>query len=607
MRKIGLVISAILLAVSILFAVQRVKGDEAARGLYPVAQKAAEVISKNGLGTGEEYQKFINDCNQAISNRNARKCEKLADQASDIRQEAEKLGKSLKSGQEILQKYVEYPSALESISELKDKKEKLEQDLSDLTKALEEKDGDQVDDLSKEIKKVVLQLNEELKDKTYAYMEATQQKSFEEPTGEVVREVYNNWFTRGIERYHNDEEYAEAYLWTEKAAKLKELYKGIYQNPTIALSDASLNGNDGSITVTFPSGAPEITADMGNLYVEEYDPDGNMVSCKVTDVQKVEEESKINVYLLNYGTSFGATGNPVETAHITVDRTQIDRSNFSTIDWTPVNFELGDALFNLLTEASQESGKSVVFVFVADADVTTNSFYYRSSEMDVDDIVRAAQMNDISIWVNDAYSYMGYDELGELIEWTGGGYLGDYGERIFGMGTYPEYLADYVSRIAGDQTYKIQYESQMDEKISPLEDRIVSVTLLDKALYCNQTRYWSDSDRSELKAIEEAPTHVATVQETTAAAEDEDYIFPDSDRRYLTDTEVMALSDWEKKIARNEIYARHGRKFKSDELQMYFNSKSWYVPSIEPTAFNDENMLNEVERYNTKLISKYEK
>ena len=186
MRKNGLVISAILLAVSILFAVQRVKGDEAARGLYPVAQKAAEVISKNGLGTVEEYQKFINDCNQAISNRNARKCEKLADQASDIRQEAEKLGKSLKSGQEILQKYVEYPSALESISELKDKKEKLEQDLSDLTKALEEKDGDQVDDLSKEIKKLVLQLNEELKNKSYAYMEATQQKIFEEPTGEVL-------------------------------------------------------------------------------------------------------------------------------------------------------------------------------------------------------------------------------------------------------------------------------------------------------------------------------------------------------------------------------------------------------------------------------------
>ena len=605
MRKIGLVISAILLAVSILFAVQRVKGDEAARGLYPVAQKAAEVISKNGLGTVEEYQKFINDCNQAISNRNARKCEKLADQASDIRQEAEKLGKSLKSGQEVLQKYAEYPSALEGISGLKDKKEELEQDLSDLSKALEEKDGDQVDDLSKEIKKVALQLNEELKDKAYACMEGAQKVSFEEPTGVTVDDIYNNWLTRGIDSYYNKEEYAEAYLWATKALELKKLYKGIYQNPTIALSDASLDGNDGSITVTFPSGAPEITADMDNLYVEEYDSDGNMALCKVTDIQKVNEESQINVYLLNYGTSFGTTGNPVETAHITVDRTQIDSSKFSTIDWTPVNVGFGDAVFNLLAEASQESGKSVVFVFVADADVTTNSFYYRSSEMDVDDIVRAAQMNDISIWVNDAYSYMGYDELGELIEMTGGGYLGDYGERIFGMGTYPEYLADYVSRIAGDQTYKIKYESQMDEKISPLEDRIVSVTLLDKDLYCNQTRYWDDSDRKEIKAIEEATTY--EVGETTAAAEDEDYIFPDSDRRYLTDAEVMALSDWEKKIARNEIYARHGRKFKSDELQMYFNSKSWYVPSIEPTAFNDENMLNEVERYNTKLISKYEK
>ena len=605
MRKIGLVISAILLAVSILFAVQRIKGDEAARELYPVAQKAAEVISKNGLGTVEEYQKFINDCNQAISNRNARKCEKLADQASDIRQEAEKLGKSLKSGQEVLQKYAEYPSALEGISGLKDKKEELEQDLSDLSKALEEKDGDQVDDLSKEIKKVALQLNEDLKDKAYACMEGAQKVSFEEPTGVTVDDIYNNWLTRGIDSYYNKEEYAEAYLWAKKALELKELYKGIYQNPTIALSDASLDGNDGSITVTFPSGAPEITADMDNLYVEEYDSDGNMALCKVTDIQKVNEESQINVYLLNYGTSFGATGNPVETAHITVDRTQINSSKFSVIDWTPVNFGFGDAVFNLLAEASQESGKSVVFVFVADADVIANSFYYRSSEMDVDDIVKAAQMNDISIWVNDAYSYMGYDELGELIEMTGGGYLGDYGERIFGMGTYPEYLADYVSRIAGDQTYKIKYESQMDEKISPLEDRIVSVTLLDKDLYCNQTRYWDDSDRKEIKAIEEATTY--EVGETTAAAEDEDYIFPDSDRRYLTDTEVMALSDWEKKIARNEIYARHGRKFKSDELQMYFNSKSWYVPSIEPTAFNDENMLNEVERYNTKLISKYEK
>lgn len=606
MRKIGLVISAILLAVSILFAVQRVKGDEAARGLYPIAQKAAEVISKNGLGTVEEYQKFINDCNQAISNRNARKCEKLADQASDIRQEAEKLGKSLKSGQEILQKYAEYPSALEGISELKDKKEKLEQDLSDLTKALEEKDGDQVDDLSKEIKKVVLQLNEDLKDKAYACMEGAQKVSFEEPTGVTVDDIYNNWLTRGIDSYYNKEEYAEAYLWAKKALELKKLYKGIYQNPTIALSDASLDGNDGSITVTFPSGAPEITADMDNLYVEEYDSDGNMALCKVTDIQKVNEESKINVFLLNYGTSFGATGNPVETAHITVDRTQINSSKFSVIDWTPVDFGLGDATFNLLTEASKEPGKSVVFVFVADMDVARNPYYYRNRDIVANDILKAAQMNGIPIWINDAYSCLDYVELGELIEVTGGGYLGDYGERIFSMGMYPEYLADYVSRISGSQTYKIKYESQMDNQTNP-ENRLVSVTLLDKALYCNQTKYWNDSDRSELKAIEEAPAYVLTVQETTAAAEDEDYIFPDSDRRYLTDTEVMALSDWEKKIARNEIYARHGRKFKSDELQMYFNSKSWYVPSIEPTAFNDENMLNEVERYNTKLISKYEK
>ena len=39
-------------------------------------------------------------------------------------------------------------------------------------------------------------------------------------------------------------------------------------------------------------------------------------------------------------------------------------------------------------------------------------------------------------------------------------------------------------------------------------------------------------------------------------------------------------------IARNEIYARHGRKFNDSELQAYFNSKSWYKGTVNPEDFS---------------------
>ena len=84
-----------------------------------------------------------------------------------------------------------------------------------------------------------------------------------------------------------------------------------------------------------------------------------------------------------------------------------------------------------------------------------------------------------------------------------------------------------------------------------------------------------------------------------------DYIFPDSSERYLRSEEITPLSAVEKMYARNEIYARHGRKFNDSELDNYFRSKSWYSPTIAPEDFSDD-MLNEYEKANIALISSYE-
>src|SRR6185369_16931641 len=57
------------------------------------------------------------------------------------------------------------------------------------------------------------------------------------------------------------------------------------------------------------------------------------------------------------------------------------------------------------------------------------------------------------------------------------------------------------------------------------------------------------------------------------------------------------------KALRNEIYARNGRPFKSEELNSLFHSCGWYAPKED---YSDE-FLNEFEKKNLKFISDYEK
>lgn len=82
----------------------------------------------------------------------------------------------------------------------------------------------------------------------------------------------------------------------------------------------------------------------------------------------------------------------------------------------------------------------------------------------------------------------------------------------------------------------------------------------------------------------------------------EEYVFPYSDTHYLTEYDVGAKTKGELRIARNEIYARHGRKFNDKNLQNYFDSKSWYIGYIEPDSFVESDVLNEVEKENIRLI-----
>lgn len=84
------------------------------------------------------------------------------------------------------------------------------------------------------------------------------------------------------------------------------------------------------------------------------------------------------------------------------------------------------------------------------------------------------------------------------------------------------------------------------------------------------------------------------------AAADE-YIFPTSSSSLLYDSQFEGMTREMLRLGRNEIYARHGRRFNDQALQQYFDSKSWYHGTIAPGDFN-ESVLNTWERRNVQLI-----
>ncbi|MBQ9232711.1 MAG: YARHG domain-containing protein [Lachnospiraceae bacterium] len=106
----------------------------------------------------------------------------------------------------------------------------------------------------------------------------------------------------------------------------------------------------------------------------------------------------------------------------------------------------------------------------------------------------------------------------------------------------------------------------------------------------------------------EATTQAATesTTETTTEAEKKEYMLENSSTEYITASDLTGFTEEQCRIARNEIYARHGRMFDDDELQAYFYSCSWYVGRIAPSEF-DESVLSSVERANLDVIIAYEK
>lgn len=73
------------------------------------------------------------------------------------------------------------------------------------------------------------------------------------------------------------------------------------------------------------------------------------------------------------------------------------------------------------------------------------------------------------------------------------------------------------------------------------------------------------------------------------------FLLPGSASIYLTEEDLEGLSLGELRLARNEIYARHGLIFKDKDLTNYFKAKGYYYPrekAVPDTALNQYEIAN---------------
>lgn len=97
--------------------------------------------------------------------------------------------------------------------------------------------------------------------------------------------------------------------------------------------------------------------------------------------------------------------------------------------------------------------------------------------------------------------------------------------------------------------------------------------------------------------------------ENSQESANSDYIIVGSDSRFISESELEGLTADELCLARNEIFARHGRIFTTDWIHKYFIGKSWYKEKYSPSEFDNvvDSLFNKYEKENIKIIKGYEK
>lgn len=127
--------------------------------------------------------------------------------------------------------------------------------------------------------------------------------------------------------------------------------------------------------------------------------------------------------------------------------------------------------------------------------------------------------------------------------------------------------------------------------------------------YMNAQQAQVVTDTAEAEAVSVDDVQDAASDDEETGSEEEStkaaYLMPDSADRYLDASDIAGYSHDEIQLIINEIYARHGREFKTQENIDYFNAQDWYEPVSGKSDEVIVSEFNEFEKANVELLCEY--
>lgn len=236
---------------------------------------------------------------------------------------------------------------------------------------------------------------------------------------------------------------------------------------------------------------------------------------------------------------------------------------------------LNDALYWALQRTNLKSGARMVIAFTDGAE---NASYYSA-----EDVAELSRLTGIPVYI------IG---IGDDVEY---GLLNDLAKRCYG--SYYEVDESDVA-ISLREIYDAIYRDQLSMI------RVVFTSQCQDATdaYRSVRAVYGSEDAPQVEAaFEYVP--VDAVDSFSTQARTDDYVLADSASRVYSEGELEQMSLWELYLARNEIFARHGRGFKNQDLVEHFATRTWYAEQYSPEEFDElPNQFNKIELENIETM-----
>lgn len=355
--------------------------------------------------------------------------------------------------------------------------------------------------------------------------------------------------------------------------------------------------------------------DASDFKIQEIGEGGQVMDVTINEVYKVLNEDTISVNLVLDASGSMDEWNKMDqaksAAKALINRMRLDQGDqvevISFDDYVYLNQDftrqeslltdaidniktgnmtaLYDALYAGLYQTYYESGAKCVIGFT---DGLENASSYT-----FDDVVTMSQNTSIPVFIIGIGEEYDADALRSLAAQCSGEYYSANVDDLEDILTHI-YLTIYEAQ---QDYYVFKYTSSDTEHLNQFRD-IVLETSETTEFYGTYTKeYIPQSDISGAFASEYM---------------DMDYMIEDSSQREVTDSDLQGLSLAQLRIARNEIFARHGRQFRDTALNQWFYSKEWYLnlpEKFSPDDFDSirPSPLTKLEIQNIDFISNYEK